>query len=70
MALFALISARLVGQDRRYAAVVLLALVAFGVPAFLSRRRMRQLLISGDVPRILGTWQRSLRRVTSIRRSA
>jgi hypothetical protein len=64
MALFALISARLVGQDRRYAAVVLLALVAFGVPAFLSRRRMRQLLISGDVPRILGTWQRSLRRVT------
>lgn len=64
IALFALISARLVAQDRRYALVVVLVLVGFGVPALLSRRRMRRLLISGDVPRILGTWQGSLRRVT------
>lgn len=64
VALFALVSARLVHQDKRYALVVLLVLVGFGVPAFLSRRRMRRLLISGDVPRILGTWQGSLRRVT------
>jgi hypothetical protein len=64
VALFALISARLVTQDRRYAVVVLLVTVGFGVPALLSRRRMRRLLISGDVPRILGTWQGSLRRVT------
>lgn len=62
--LFALISARLVAQDRRYTAVVLLVLIGFGVPALLSRRRMRRLLISGDVARILGTWQGSLRRVT------
>jgi hypothetical protein len=64
IALFALISVRLVAQDHRYAAVVALVLVGFGVPALLSRRRMRRLLISGDVPRILGTWQGSLRRVT------
>jgi hypothetical protein len=64
MTLFALISARLVAQDRRYVLVVLLVLIGFGVPAVLSRRRMRRLLISGDVPRILGTWQGSLRRVT------
>jgi len=64
MALFALVSARLVAQDRRYLAAVALVLVGFGVPALLSRRRMRRLLISGDVPRILGTWQTSLERVT------
>jgi hypothetical protein len=64
MALFALISARLVAQDRRYSLVVVLVLIGFGVPALLSRRRMRRLLISGDVPRILGTWKGSLSRVT------
>ncbi len=64
IALFALISARLVAQDKRYIAVVVLVAIGFGVPALLSRRRMRRLLISGDVPRILGTWQGSLRRVT------
>ena len=64
IALFALISARLVTQDRRYVVVVVLVAMAFGVPALLSRRRMRRLLLSGDVPRILGTWQGSLRRVT------
>lgn len=64
VALFALISARLVAQDPRYALVVVLVLIGFGVPALLSRRRMRRLLISGDVARILGTWESSLRRVT------
>ncbi len=62
--LFALVSARLLAEDRRYALVFVLVVLAFGVPALLSRRRMRKLLLSGDVPRILGTWQRSLRRVT------
>ena len=59
-----MIAARLVSQDLRYGVVVLLVSVAFGVPTLLSRRRMRRLLISGDVPRILGTWQGSLKRVT------
>jgi hypothetical protein len=63
MALFAIVSARLVAQDKRFIVVVLLVLLGFALPALLSRRRMRSLLISGDVPRILGTWQGSLRRV-------
>jgi len=63
VALFALISARLISQDP--------AMRSWScwwprvrVPALLSRRRMRRLLLSGDVPRILGTWQGSLTRVT------
>jgi hypothetical protein len=64
IALFALISARLVTQDVRYALVVVLVVIGIGVPALLSRQRMRRVLLSGDVPRILGTWQGSLRRVT------
>lgn len=62
--LFALISVRLLAEDRRYALVVLFVAIGVGVPAFLSRRRMRRILLEGDVPRILGTWQRSFRRVT------
>ncbi len=63
-ALFALVSVRLIAQDKRYALVVAFVLVAFTVPAWLSRRRMRRLLLSGDVQRILGTWQGSLGKVT------
>ena len=62
--LFALIAARLIAQDRRYVLVVLLVAIGLAVPALLSRRRMRRLLISGDVARVLGTWQGSLARVT------
>jgi hypothetical protein len=63
-ALFALVSVRLMAQDRRYGLVVLFVLVAFTVPAWLARRRMRRLLISGDVQRILGSWEGSLGKVT------
>jgi hypothetical protein len=62
--LFALVAARLVTQDHRYLALVVVVTLGLGVPPLLSRRRMRRLLISGDVPRILGMWQGSLRRVT------
>jgi len=61
--LFALIAARLVAEDRRYALVVLGVIALFGIPALLSKRRMRRLLLSGDVGRILGTWKGSLARV-------
>jgi len=64
VALFALVAARLVARDPRYALAVLAVVIAVAVPAMLSRRRMRRLLLSGDVPRILGIWQTSLRRVT------
>lgn len=61
---FAIVSARLVAQDPRY--LLLVAVVAIGIllPPWLARRRMKRLLMSGDVSRVLGTWQRSLQRVT------
>jgi hypothetical protein len=63
-ALFALVSVRLIAQDARYALVVAFVVLAFTVPGWLSRRRMRRLLISGDVQRILGSWKGSLEKVT------
>lgn len=62
--LFALIAARLVAEDRRYTLVVLAVGLAWVVPVLWSRRRMRKLLHSGDVELILGSWKRSLERVT------
>lgn len=62
--LFTLLAVRLVAQDRRYALVVLFLALAAAVPALLARRRMRRLLLSGDVPSILGSWGASLARVT------
>lgn len=64
VALFALVAARLIAHDPRYVLAIGLVVVAFVVPSWLARRRMKRLLISGDVPRILGTWQGALHRVT------
>ncbi len=64
LVLFALVAARLVAQDRRYSLLVAGVCLATAIPALLSRRRMRRLLHSGDVPKILGTWEASLDRVT------
>ena len=64
VAFLALISARLVVQDPRYALVLAFIASSFLVPSILARRRMKRLLISGDVSRILGSWQSALRRVT------
>lgn len=64
MTLLALLSARLVAQDPRYALVILGVLAVFTVPALLARRRMKKLLLSGDVPTILGSWKGSMRRAT------
>ncbi len=62
--LFALLSARLIAQDPRYSLAVVFVVLAFALPAWLSRRRMRRVLLSGDVERVLGTWEGSLRRIT------
>lgn len=62
--LFAVLSARLIAHDVRFVAVVFFAMAAVLVPAWLARRRMRRLLLSGDIGRILGTWQGSFRKVT------
>jgi hypothetical protein len=57
IALFALVSARLIAHDSRFAVIVVLAAAAFVVPVLLARRRMRRLLLSGDIVRVLGVWQ-------------
>lgn len=62
--LFAVLAARLVAEDRRYALVVGALALALVLPRLLARRRMRRLLLTGDIRRILGIWQGSLRRVT------
>jgi hypothetical protein len=55
--------AQMARNDPRYlvpcAAILLLVLV----PPVLARRRMRQLLLSGDVKKVLGTWQSAIERV-------
>lgn len=61
---FAIVSARLAAQDPRYLVLVVLVVAGFVVPSWLARRRMRRLFVSGDVGRVLGTWERSLSRVT------
>src|SRR5688572_16854680 len=60
VALFALVAARLVVHDHRYVFAIALIVVAFIVPSWLARRRMKRLLISGDVTRILGSWSSAL----------
>lgn len=62
--LLALLSARLIAHDVRFSAVVVVVVVALLVPAWIARRRMRALLLSGDIARILTTWRRSFRRAT------
>jgi hypothetical protein len=62
-ALSAVLAAQVIGRDPRFA----LPVVAFGallfVPALLSRLRMKRLLMSGDVERVIGTWKGSFERV-------
>jgi hypothetical protein len=60
IALFALVSARLIAHDHRFVGLVAIVALVFAVPAWLARRRMRLLLLSGDVGRILGTWRGSV----------
>ena len=64
LALLAFVSARLIARDVRFTVVVLVVAAAFVVPAWLARRRMRRLLLSGDIGRIVGMWQSSFRKVT------
>jgi hypothetical protein len=62
-AVSAVLAAQLIGRDPRFAGP-LLALVALSlVPRFVGRWRMRRLLRSGDVERVIGTWAGSIDRV-------
>jgi hypothetical protein len=62
-ALSAVLAAQMMGRDPRFALPLLgLPLLLF-LPALIGRWRMRRLLMSGDVERVLGTWEGSLERV-------
>ena len=50
-------------QDPRYLLPCAVILTMMAVPPLLARRRMRQLLLSGDVLRVLGSWQGAIDRV-------
>jgi hypothetical protein len=55
--------AQMARQDPRYLIPAGLILAMVGLPPLLARRRMRQLLLSGDVKRVLGTWEGAIERV-------
>ncbi len=63
LAVLAFVVARLIAVDARFSVIVVVVLAAVLVPAWLARRRMRKLLLSGDITRIVGTWQSSIRQV-------
>jgi hypothetical protein len=62
-ALSAVLAGQMIGRDPR-SAVPLLAFAALLLaPAMVGRWRMRRLLMSGDVQRVIGTWEGSIERV-------
>jgi hypothetical protein len=61
--LSALMVAHLAWRDPRYLIPFFALLVLMALPAYLARRRMRKLLLSGDVKGILGTWAGSAHRI-------
>lgn len=50
-------------RDPRYLIPCAVIVATIAIPPYLARRRMRHLLLSGDVKRILGTWQSAIERV-------
>jgi hypothetical protein len=62
-ALAAVLAAHFLGRDPRFLPVLFGVSLLFFVPAMLGRYRMRKLLMSGDVERVIGTWEGSIDRV-------
>src|SRR3984957_15795560 len=60
--LSAVLAAQMVGHDSRFLPPLLAFATLLFLPAALGRRRMRRLLISGDVERVIGTWEGSIRK--------
>ena len=58
----ALLAHRAIGDPRYLAPLGALVVLMF-LPALLGRRRMKRLLMSGDVKRVLGTWEGSIERI-------
>jgi hypothetical protein len=61
--LCAVLAAQMAWHDPRYLLPFFLIAAVMMLPALLARHRMRRLLMSGDVKRVLGTWQGSIERV-------
>jgi hypothetical protein len=61
--LVAVMAAQTLGHDRRYLVPLGAGMLLMLLPAALGRWRMRRLLMSGDVQRVIGTWAGSLERV-------
>src|SRR5215472_9089594 len=61
--LCAVLAAQMAWHDPRYLLPFFLIAAVMLLPALLSRYRMRRLLMSGDVKRVLGTWQGSIERI-------
>jgi hypothetical protein len=62
-ALSAVLAGQMIGRDPRSAIPLLMFAALLLVPALLGRWRMRRLLMSGDVERVIGSWEGSLARV-------
>ncbi|MBV9949831.1 MAG: hypothetical protein JOZ69_23520 [Myxococcales bacterium] len=61
--LSAVLAGQLIGRDPRSAIPLLACTALLFLPALLGRWRMRRLLLSGDVERVIGTWEGSLARI-------
>jgi hypothetical protein len=59
----AVLAAQMIGRDPRYLAPVLLIAGLILAPTLIGRWRTRKLLISGDVERVIGTWEGLIDRV-------
>ena len=64
IALFAIVSAKLITQDPRFVIVLTIVVAAFFVPSWLARRRKVKLLLSGDVNQIVGAFGKTLATAT------
>jgi hypothetical protein len=62
-ALSAILAGQMIARDARFALPLAALTLLMLVPAVLGRWRMRKLLMSGDVERIIGTWSESIDRV-------
>jgi hypothetical protein len=61
--LCAILTLQMVRQDPRYVLPFLVMVALIFLPPTLARRRMRRLLMSGDVKQVLGTWEASIERI-------
>jgi hypothetical protein len=62
-ALSAVLAAQMIAHDPRLLAPLLALATLLFTPAFVGRWRMRRMLMSGDVERVIGTWGGSIARV-------